>query len=96
MWDVTLEFKKGPAFGSIINAPTKERAIAKVTEIARNSGFNEKVKKAMATEVTTDACTGGSHTPFLRATSAGRISEITCEREMDSTAIEVNDTEKAK
>ena len=52
-WDVTLEFRKGPAFGSVINAPTKERAITKVTEIARGCGFNEKVKKATATEVTT-------------------------------------------
>ena len=50
-WDVTLEFKKGPAFGSIVNAPTKERAITKVTEIAREFGFMEKVKNSTAIKV---------------------------------------------
>ncbi len=50
-WDVTLEFRRGPAFGSIVNAPTKERAIAKVTEIARRCGFNEKVKNSTAIEI---------------------------------------------
>ena len=51
-WNVTLTYKRGPAFGAItVIAPTAEQAIKQATREAAGYGFDAPVKKAVAVMV---------------------------------------------
>lgn len=47
-WRVTLDFKRGPAFGTTAQAPDKDAAIALAKAFARGCGFDQPVAKATA------------------------------------------------
>ncbi len=51
-WNVTIDYKRGPAFGAIpVIAPTAEQAIEQAKQEAVGYGFDQPVKKATAVQV---------------------------------------------
>lgn len=48
IWNVTLDFKKGPSLGPVqVVAPNEIEAIEKAKQDAKNYGFDQPVKRAV-------------------------------------------------
>lgn len=50
MFNVTLNFRRGPSFSHRVNAQTRNKAYEATVKIARSSGFNESIKNYTITD----------------------------------------------
>ncbi len=52
-YNVTIDFKRGPSFGGIVEAPDEDAALARTLEFARRCDYTEAVKRSTITEEVT-------------------------------------------